>query len=209
MDVWTLGMILLHCLCLEYRRGEGENEADKNVDTVEEILSLYLKVKGPSLINLEEDAAEAAAAIAEAEQKDKDAGDDALNDTSSQQSNHFEEIVETPAKKNWMNFYASKDEQDSQLKRFLTLKVFEPGNYSAKFVDFVKECLVFDPKDRLKPFDLLSHPCFRKYNKIYASQQLVLAHPITQVEKHHLQKLRAANRAGSKDDYTAAELVNF
>ena len=67
MDVWTLGMILLHCLCLEYRRSEGESEADKSVDTVEEILSMYLKVKGPSLINLEEDPAEAAAAIAEAE----------------------------------------------------------------------------------------------------------------------------------------------
>jgi serine/threonine protein kinase len=48
MDVWTLGMILLHCLCLEYKKAEYET------NTFDEILSLYLKVKGPSLITFEE-----------------------------------------------------------------------------------------------------------------------------------------------------------
>jgi hypothetical protein len=48
---------------------------------------------------------------------------------------------------------------------------------------------MFDPKDRLKPFDLLSHPIFRKYNKIYISQQITMTYPITTVEKHNLKKL--------------------
>ena len=48
MDVWTLGMILLHCMCLEYKRPEDE------FDTFEEILNLYIKAQGPSLIDLEE-----------------------------------------------------------------------------------------------------------------------------------------------------------
>ena len=47
--------------------------------------------------------------------------------------------------------------------------MFESTNYSPKFTDFLRECLMFDPKDRMKAFDLLSHPIFRKYNKIYIS----------------------------------------
>ena len=54
----------------------------------------------------------------------------------------------------------------------------------------MRECLMFDPKDRMKAFDLLSHPVFRKYNKIYISQQIVMTKPITKVEKHHLTKIR-------------------
>lgn len=48
MDIWTLGMILLHCMCLEYKKPEYE------YDTFEEILNLYIKAQGPSLINLED-----------------------------------------------------------------------------------------------------------------------------------------------------------
>jgi len=47
--------------------------------------------------------------------------------------------------------------------------MFESANFSPKFIDFLRECLMFDPKDRMKAFDLLSHPVFRKYNKIYIS----------------------------------------
>lgn len=48
MDIWTLGMILLHCLCLEYKKVEYED------NSFDEILSLYMKVQGPSLITFEE-----------------------------------------------------------------------------------------------------------------------------------------------------------
>jgi serine/threonine protein kinase len=47
--------------------------------------------------------------------------------------------------------------------------MLDKDNYSGKLLDFLKECLMFDPKDRMKAFDLLSHPIFRKYNKIYIS----------------------------------------
>ena len=53
---------------------------------------------------------------------------------------------------------------------------------------------MFDAKDRMKAFDLLSHLVFRKYNKVYISQQIVMTHPITMVEKHNLRKLRCQNR---------------
>ena len=72
----------------------------------------------------------------------------------------------------------------------MNLKLFESSNYSPKFIDLMRECLMFDPKDRMKPFDLLSHPVFCKYNKIYISQQIVMTRPVTKVEKHHLKKLR-------------------
>ena len=48
MDVWTLGMIMLHCVCLEYKKVEYEK------DTFDEILSEFKKVNGPSLINFED-----------------------------------------------------------------------------------------------------------------------------------------------------------
>ena len=48
MDVWTLGMILLHCMCLEYKKAEYEK------DTFDEILNLQMQVNGPSLINFED-----------------------------------------------------------------------------------------------------------------------------------------------------------
>jgi serine/threonine protein kinase len=48
MDVWTLGMILLHCICIEYRKAEDDQ------DTFEEILGIYQKIQTRSLINFEE-----------------------------------------------------------------------------------------------------------------------------------------------------------
>lgn len=164
MDVWTLGMMLLHCMCLEYKRPEEE------FDTFEEVVNLYLKVQGPSLINLEEkidvekmiDAEEAA-------------GDNSPNQKNSfsdnsQQNDEDEDSPQRQKGGNWIDFFSPNQDNDSRLKKFLTLKMIEPQNYSSKFLDFLKECLVFDPKDRMKAFDLLSHPVFRKYNKIYISQ---------------------------------------
>lgn len=49
MDVWTLGMILLHCLCLEFRRDADHQES------AEEIVALYKRQSGPSLINVDEE----------------------------------------------------------------------------------------------------------------------------------------------------------
>lgn len=42
-----------------------------------------------------------------------------------------------------MNYQADKDEQEGQLKRFLSLKMLETENLSAKFLDFLRECLMF------------------------------------------------------------------
>ena len=70
--------------------------------------------------------------------------------------------------KDWMEFYEKTDDiNETQLAKFLGLKMLDASNFSAKFLDFVKECLVFDPKDRMKAFDLLSHPVFRKYSRVY------------------------------------------
>ena len=95
---------------------------------------------------------------------------------------------------NWIDFYTTtqtdQKSNDSYLSKFLNLKLLDKDNYSTKFLDFMRECLMFDPKDRMKAFDLLSHPVFRKYNKIYISQQIVMTKPITKVEKHHLTKIR-------------------
>ena len=150
MDVWTLGMILLHCLCLDYRRDDGPSE---NVD---EMLSLYRKAQGPSLINLED----------EPMQFEVDDCEEQKSDTNS----HGSQFEEEAPKKTWMSLYKNKDGSDNQLKCFLTCKMLESGNYSAKFMDFLRECLMFSPQDRQRPFDLLSHPVFKKYNKAYVSR---------------------------------------
>jgi len=47
MDVWTLGMILLHCMCLTYFPDDNE------VITFDKIFALLKKTSGPSLINTE------------------------------------------------------------------------------------------------------------------------------------------------------------
>lgn len=80
------------------------------------------------------------------------------------------------------------------LRKFLGLKLFESQNYSSKFLDFLRECLMFDPQDRMRAFDLLHHPVFRKYNKVYISQQILMTKPVAEVEKHHLKELRDKNR---------------
>lgn len=49
MDVWTLGMILLHCVCLEYKKPENEFQ------TIDELINFYFnKSRSISLINVEE-----------------------------------------------------------------------------------------------------------------------------------------------------------
>lgn len=49
MDVWTIGMILLHCVCLEYKKPENEFQ------TIDELINFYFnKARSHSLINLEE-----------------------------------------------------------------------------------------------------------------------------------------------------------
>lgn len=68
--------------------------------------------------------------------------------------------------------------------------MLETENISSKFVDFLRECLMFSPSERPRPFDLLSHPIFRKYNKVYVSQQVPMTYPVTRVEKNQLQKMR-------------------
>ena len=111
---------------------------------------------------------------------------------SSHQNNNEDNIPQKGQKNkagsgNWIDFYSTTvGNKDSQLSKFLTLKMLESSNFSPKFIDFLRECLMFDPKDRMKAFDLLSHPVFRKYNKIYISQQIVMTKPITRVEKHNL-----------------------
>ena len=49
MDVWTLGIILLHCVCLEYKKPENEYQ------TIDELVNFYFnKSRTNSLINMEE-----------------------------------------------------------------------------------------------------------------------------------------------------------
>mmetsp|Transcript_15683 Transcript_15683/g.24064 ORF Transcript_15683/g.24064 Transcript_15683/m.24064 type:complete len:89 (+) Transcript_15683:1119-1385(+) len=84
MDMWGLGMILLHCICLDYHKGSE--------DTIEEILNIYsvFKAKGPSLVNLEDKL--------RAEEMEKQAEEDAAD--SDQGSLQGKED-----KASWMNLY--------------------------------------------------------------------------------------------------------
>ena len=130
MDVWTLGMILLHCMCLEYKRPEDE------FDTFEEILNLYMKAQGPSLIDLEEKidvdkiivADEAAAGEAGSPNQDKNSFSD-----NSQQNDDDDEIPQKGKGGNWIDFFSPNQDNDSQLKKLLTLQMIERQNYSAKW----------------------------------------------------------------------------
>ena len=58
---------------------------------------------------------------------------------------------------------------------------------------------MFDPKDRPRAFDLLSHPVFKKYNKVYISQQIALTRPVTEVERHALQKIRKQGKTNGAE----------
>ena len=172
MDIWTLGMILLHCLCLEYKKAEYET------NTFDEILNLYMKVKGNSLITFDEK---------EQVDEPRSKKDESFSENSGNKEMESPQKSSPEKQENWINFYSTNQEnKDSQLSKFLQLKMLESANYSPKFIDFLRECLIFEPKDRMKASDLLSHPVFRKYNKIYISQQIVMTRPITKVEKHHL-----------------------
>ena len=75
MDVWTLGMILLHCSCLEYSKTE------ETVDTFEEIVNLFMKMQNGSLINLED---KLDMEQMEAEENGSDKGKDHISESSHQ-----------------------------------------------------------------------------------------------------------------------------
>lgn len=158
MDVWTLGMIMLHCMCLSYE------EDPSCPETFDSLLNIYQQAKGPSLINLEN------------KEKQEFEDNESRNNSnfSGDSDNQFKQRDTSPEKSkdggDWMNkFFENDNTKDSHLKRFLSLKLFESQNYSKKFTDFLRECLMFDPADRMKAFDLLHHPVFRKYNKIFIS----------------------------------------
>lgn len=179
MDVWTLGMIMLHCMCLGYE----EDQACPS--TFDSLLNIFQQAKGPSLINLE----------TKEKQEFEDNESRKNSNFSGDSDDQFKRREKSPSKSkdggDWMNkFFENDKTNDSRLIKFLGLKLFESQNYSKKFIDFLRECLMFDPADRLKAFDLLHHPVFRKYNKIYISQQILMTKPVTEVEKHHLNKLR-------------------
>lgn len=154
-------MILLHCACLEYTKTE------ENVDTFEEIVNLFVKMQNSSLINLED---KLDVEQMEAEETGSGKGNKAFSENSNHHKDDDDAIKKSKDKNggNWIDFYSKPiSTNDSQVSKFLNLKMFEKQNFSAKFIDFLRECLMFDPRDRMKPFDLLSHPVFRKYNKIY------------------------------------------
>ena len=47
MDVWTLGIILLHCMCLDYKKREEEK-----IDTFDDIFQVHLNIRLFKLKNL-------------------------------------------------------------------------------------------------------------------------------------------------------------
>ena len=95
MDIWTLGMIMLHCMCLTYKQSDYEE------DTFEEILQLLMQVKGGSLINFEEKLNPED--IEEEENKSKNE-DESLSDHS---RTNICKNEDTPiAQKQWIDFYS-------------------------------------------------------------------------------------------------------
>jgi serine/threonine protein kinase len=150
----------------------------------EKILSLLQKTSGPSLINTEQPV--------ETDENKSQKNTRTFSDNSETEKKERKE----EQKADWIEFFAQGEEDQSEclLSKFLTLKLFDPSNFTPAFVDFMRELLMFDPKDRLSAFDLLSHPVFRKYNKVYLSQQIILTKPITRVEKHQLKKLKAQGK---------------
>ena len=167
-------MILLHCTCLAYFPEEGD------VLSFEKILGLLQKTSGPSLINTEQPV-----------EMDENKSKKNTRTFSDHSETELKERKEEQ-KADWIDFFAQGEEDQSEcsLSKFLILKLFDPSNFTPAFVDFMRELLMFDPKDRLLAFDLLSHPVFRKYNKVFISQQIILTKPITRVEKHQLKKLK-------------------
>lgn len=95
MDIWTLGMILLHCVCLTYKQ-EVE-------DIFEELLSLIQKFKGTSLINFEEKI--------NADEFERSQSKKEENSFSDHSGTHADQ---SPAKEeNWIDFFATDGTNDS------------------------------------------------------------------------------------------------
>lgn len=70
-----------------------------------------------------------------------------------------------------MHFRDDKDDQLSQLLRFLNTKQLDKNQYSESFFDFLRECLMLSPLERQKPGMLLAHPIFKSHNKAYLKKQ--------------------------------------
>lgn len=109
MDVWTLGMILLHCMCLDYKKAD--------TDTFEEILAAFAQQQSPSLINLEEKI--------DMEKIKREAEESGSKSFSEQNSDQNDSIVEKP-KTDWLNnFTNSKVQQQTNTTKFLSLQMLE------------------------------------------------------------------------------------
>jgi spore cortex formation protein SpoVR/YcgB (stage V sporulation) len=76
--------------------------------------------------------------------------DDNADETSSQKneadsSKNEDQAPEKSKSSGWHEFFAKDGTKTDQslLVKFLTMKLVDPNNYSAKFLDFLKECLMF------------------------------------------------------------------
>jgi serine/threonine protein kinase len=68
--------------------------------------------------------------------------------------------------------------------KFLTASpaFLDRSKYSDSFLDFLSECLVVSPEQRLSALDLLAHPIFKTQSKIYnKEQQIALTTPLSLV----------------------------
>ena len=78
-----------------------------------------------------------------------------------------------------------------QLHKLLKGDFLDYSRYSPLFLDFLHECLLFNPVNRMNALEILSHPLFKESNKTYTESQVLVTAPLTLVEKQMIQELKA------------------
>lgn len=81
---------------------------------------------------------------------------------------------------NWVDFYASSNAADFQA--LINCHFTALDNFSANFIDFLKECLMMDVNARQTATSLLVHPVFRNISR---AKRPLYTKPVLSFEKHY------------------------
>lgn len=210
-DVWTLGIILLICMSLEF-----DFEAGKV--TLESMLNNFNKVKGKSLIQLVKESVQASmvndssglsAGSYPDNKGDKGFESGASNADESEDSDEPSNESTKREREHWVDFYITNNDYD--FANLVNGSFADFSNFSELFLDFLQECLVMDVTERQSAISLLSHPVFKSFNKNQSEvcrQRHIRSSPIVSFEKQYLKKmvLGAHQPIGKKQLFEIAKL---
>ena len=212
-DVWTLGIILLVCMSLEF-----DFEAEPCKFTLESMLSNFSKVKGRSLIQLVKEDTKSHHENESSEESDPEipqmkpaksnsSGSQSrgVNSDSNQSSN---ESTKREVER-WVDFYLPQNSYD--FANLANGSFADFTNFSESFLDFLQECLVMDVTQRQSAISLLSHPVFKNLNKHQTEvcrQRNVRSTPIVSFEKQYEKKMAQGTHQpiGKKQLFEIAKL---